>query len=219
MAANQKRVRPFFPRPADVLTDPSVSAQTSPLTARTLETLIRLSTAHAKARLSATVDEKDAHAAEEILRFALFKEVVKVAKDPKRRKLEIDDIASGDETEEDEEDEVHEKVERMEMPAKPAAKGRKQPARRARSERNSSSPPLAGARGDEDEAEMVIDDDNTQETQSQTIKTQSSSLPQPATSSAAAASASALIAGVTPARSVLSRSFNPRSFADWLFIS
>ncbi|CAD6577009.1 MAG: MCM DNA helicase complex subunit [Tremellales sp. Tagirdzhanova-0007] len=56
--------------------------RTSPLTARTLETLIRLATAHAKARLSANVDERDALAAEEILRFALFKEVLK----PERRK-------------------------------------------------------------------------------------------------------------------------------------
>jgi len=52
------------------------------LTARTLETLIRLATAHAKARLSPNVDERDALAAEEILRFALFKEVLK----PERRK-------------------------------------------------------------------------------------------------------------------------------------
>ena len=57
-------------------------SKTSPLTARTLETLIRLATAHAKARLSANVDERDALAAEEILRFALFKEVLK----PERRK-------------------------------------------------------------------------------------------------------------------------------------
>ena len=56
--------------------------QTSPLTPRTLETLIRLSTAHAKARLSSTITEKDAQAAEEILRFALYKEVLK----PERRK-------------------------------------------------------------------------------------------------------------------------------------
>ncbi|KAN0063157.1 MCM DNA helicase complex subunit [Thecaphora frezii] len=49
--------------------------RTSPLTARTLETLIRLATAHAKSRLSSKVEERDAEAAEEILRFALFKEV------------------------------------------------------------------------------------------------------------------------------------------------
>ncbi|KAJ1028637.1 hypothetical protein NDA16_001803 [Ustilago loliicola] len=50
--------------------------RTSPLTARTLETLIRLATAHAKSRLSSKVEERDAEAAEEILRFALFKEVL-----------------------------------------------------------------------------------------------------------------------------------------------
>jgi DNA replication licensing factor MCM3 len=49
--------------------------RTSPMTARTLETLIRLATAHAKARLSSTVDEKDAGEAEKILKFALFKEM------------------------------------------------------------------------------------------------------------------------------------------------
>ncbi|KAF8453963.1 MCM2/3/5 family-domain-containing protein [Terfezia claveryi] len=49
--------------------------KTSPMTARTLETLIRLATAHAKCRLSNRVEERDAIVAEEILRFALFKEV------------------------------------------------------------------------------------------------------------------------------------------------
>jgi DNA replication licensing factor MCM3 len=60
--------------------------KTSPLTARTLETLIRLSTAHAKARLSSTVDERDAEAAEEILRFALFKEVITSRRQNKRQR-------------------------------------------------------------------------------------------------------------------------------------
>ncbi|KAJ4300238.1 MCM DNA helicase complex subunit [Collariella sp. IMI 366227] len=50
--------------------------KTSPMTVRTLETLIRLATAHAKSRLSNRVEERDAAAAEGILRFALFKEVV-----------------------------------------------------------------------------------------------------------------------------------------------
>ncbi|KAF2837287.1 MCM-domain-containing protein [Patellaria atrata CBS 101060] len=60
--------------------------RTSPMTARTLETLIRLATAHAKARLSNRVEEKDAQVAESILRFALFKEVVADER-RKRRKV------------------------------------------------------------------------------------------------------------------------------------
>ncbi|KAF9269946.1 ATP dependent DNA helicase [Marasmius fiardii PR-910] len=61
--------------------------KTSPLTARTLETLIRLATAHAKARLSSKVEERDANLAEEIMRFALFKEVPKRKRRHKKRKL------------------------------------------------------------------------------------------------------------------------------------
>jgi DNA replication licensing factor MCM3 len=59
--------------------------RTSPITARTLETLIRLSTAHAKARLSKRVEQKDADIAEQILRFALFKEVVQDDRRKRRR--------------------------------------------------------------------------------------------------------------------------------------
>lgn len=58
------------------------------MTPRTLETLIRLSTAHAKARLSSKVEYDDTVAAEEVLRFALFKEILKrEKKQHKRRKL------------------------------------------------------------------------------------------------------------------------------------
>ncbi|KAK0245875.1 ATP dependent DNA helicase [Armillaria nabsnona] len=59
--------------------------RTSPLTARTLETLIRLATAHAKARLSVKVEQQDAKQAEEIMRFALFKEVPKRQRRKKRK--------------------------------------------------------------------------------------------------------------------------------------
>ncbi|CCH59061.1 hypothetical protein TBLA_0B02190 [Henningerozyma blattae CBS 6284] len=48
----------------------------SPVTARTLETLIRLSTAHAKVRLSKTVTKVDALVANRLLRFALLGEDV-----------------------------------------------------------------------------------------------------------------------------------------------
>ena len=59
--------------------------KTSPITARTLETLIRLATAHAKSRISQRVDIKDAEAAEAILRFALFKEVDEAERRKRRR--------------------------------------------------------------------------------------------------------------------------------------
>ena len=64
--------------------------KTSPMTARTLETLIRLATAHAKARLSHRVEEPDAVAAESIMRFALFKEVVE---DERRKRRKVDRAA------------------------------------------------------------------------------------------------------------------------------
>lgn len=77
--------------------------KTSPMTARTLETLIRLATAHAKARLSHKVEEKDAEAAESILRFALFKEVVEDDR-KKRRKTARPDAMSSDESSSSEDD-------------------------------------------------------------------------------------------------------------------
>ncbi|KAK1594472.1 MCM2/3/5 family protein [Colletotrichum navitas] len=78
--------------------------RTSPLTVRTLETLIRLATAHAKSRLSNRVDERDALAAEGILRFALFKEVVEDESRKKRRKTRTTEFASSSEESSSDED-------------------------------------------------------------------------------------------------------------------
>ncbi|KAK4697282.1 DNA replication licensing factor MCM3, partial [Lecanoromycetidae sp. Uapishka_2] len=79
--------------------------KTSPMTARTLETLIRLSTAHAKARLSHKVEIQDADAAESILRFALFKEVVEDDRKKRRKVSRADDAAmSTDEESSDDDD-------------------------------------------------------------------------------------------------------------------
>ncbi|TEA10369.1 DNA replication licensing factor mcm3 [Colletotrichum sidae] len=78
--------------------------RTSPLTVRTLETLIRLATAHARSRLSQQVEERDALAAEAILRFALFKEVDEVESKKKRRKTQATDFASSSEESSSEDD-------------------------------------------------------------------------------------------------------------------
>ncbi|KAI8995425.1 ATP dependent DNA helicase [Trametes punicea] len=110
--------------------------RTSPLTARTLETLIRLATAHAKARLSPKVQRQDAKVAEEILRFALFKEVLRRTRRKKRRlnngavqAVDEDDDEDGEaEGESDEESEEEEEVsKRMETP-KPKANAVEKPA-------------------------------------------------------------------------------------------
>ncbi|KAJ8132407.1 hypothetical protein O1611_g1215 [Lasiodiplodia mahajangana] len=79
--------------------------RTSPLTVRTLETLIRLATAHAKSRLSNRVEERDALAAEAILRFALFKEVVEDESRKKRRRTrQVESDSSSEESSDDDDD-------------------------------------------------------------------------------------------------------------------
>ncbi|KAF2101499.1 DNA replication licensing factor MCM3 [Rhizodiscina lignyota] len=79
--------------------------RTSPMTARTLETLIRLATAHAKARLSNRVETKDAEVAEGILRFALFKEVVEDERRKRRKtKRATEDAMSTDSSDSESDD-------------------------------------------------------------------------------------------------------------------
>ena len=78
--------------------------KTSPMTVRTLETIIRLATAHAKSRLSNRVEKKDALAAEHILRFALFKEVDEKESRGKRRKKTVTSDSESDSDDSDDDD-------------------------------------------------------------------------------------------------------------------
>ncbi len=77
-------------------------ARTQPVTARALETLIRLSTAHARARLSKVIDADDAHSAIELVQFAYFKRVL----EKQRKKKKVEDDGEEDDEVDTEEEEV-----------------------------------------------------------------------------------------------------------------
>lgn len=126
-----------------------------------METLIRLATAHAKARLSPKVTEDDAKEAEVILRFALFKEVVKRKKTRKnkKRRLNAGGAADGesDESGDESESEDEEPATRMSMP--PQQVNQPPPM----SQRREPSVPLASMNG-QASSQTFVNGEDSQET-------------------------------------------------------
>ncbi|KAF9083984.1 MCM DNA helicase complex subunit [Mortierella sp. AD031] len=136
----------------------------APATARTLETLIRIATAHAKARLSNFVQDQDAKAAIDILKFALFKEIPKSKSRSKRARL---DQSMGDSDSDDSDDDDDER------PNARASTSNTQ-RRTALTRGNQGKTPLRASNNDQEDVEMM-DVDGADEIEEELLATRRAS--------------------------------------------
>jgi DNA replication licensing factor MCM3 len=141
--------------------------KTSPMTPRTLETLIRLASAHAKARLSNRVEEKDAKVAEGVLRFALFKEVVEDErrKNKRARREDVDAMSTdgdSDDSDEDDDDAATAGASRR--------TGTRTPGRSTRGTANTAAPADDNIPDDEDDEDLYNATPSTRRTQRTTTE-------------------------------------------------
>lgn len=109
-------------------------ARTQPVTVRQLETLIRLATAHAKARLATKVEAIDAEVAIELVRFACFQKVLEKTKKGGSKRKEVSDDEAEDE-EMSQEDESQEEMETETLKAAETQEDGSQPASKKRRRR------------------------------------------------------------------------------------
>ena len=98
----------------------STTAKTFPVTPRTLETLIRLATAHAKARLSSRVERRDAMVAQELLQYCLYKEVLGKARKPRKVSRKVQEDTEDDDDEDHDEDNDNQSEKPLLIPIQPA---------------------------------------------------------------------------------------------------
>ncbi|PAA55316.1 hypothetical protein BOX15_Mlig023136g1 [Macrostomum lignano] len=137
--------------------------RTQPVTARTLETLIRLATAHAKARFSKEVKRRDAEAAADLVSYAIFKEVLqRPTRAGKRAARDAADAeaAGSDESDEDDESGDDQEEEEAEGDAGEAEGGRRAAPRRKRIRRAAADAPADVAAPAAASADVLSDRSN-----------------------------------------------------------